>query len=354
MTKTNNITEQATLSPEEYLKEYGVNVVKELGEAMAERNNAPEYPTGFDYLDTVLDGGLRTGLYVVGAISSLGKTTFCLQIMDYIAQEHDVLIFSLEMPRSDLVAKSISRKTYDIATREKHRYRPDNASTTTEILKGWIEDETKSSLYCEALEEYNTSHSYERKISGTDETRTFTHVYICEASESITCETIDKTIEAHINATGNNPVVLVDYLQLIAPKKDARCTTDRQIVTDNIKALAHIRTKYKIPVVVISSINRSNYNNDISFEAFKDSGEIEYCADCVIGLQRKKADDPNDNADGTRDIQAKILKQRNGLSNIDIDFVFTPKYNHFDIQDKSKRDNNARHDVKNRKIAKSF
>ena len=56
-------------------------------------------PTGFKNLDKVLDGGLYEGLYGIGAISSLGKTTFVLQIADYIAQydKKPVLYFALEM-----------------------------------------------------------------------------------------------------------------------------------------------------------------------------------------------------------------------------------------------------------------
>ena len=73
----------------------------------------PFIPTGFKGLDAMLEGGLYAGLYIIGAISSLGKTTLALQIMDYIAsQGQDVLIFSLEMDREELISKSISRHTF--------------------------------------------------------------------------------------------------------------------------------------------------------------------------------------------------------------------------------------------------
>jgi len=55
--------------------------------------------TGFSNLDE-LTGGLYPGLYVVGAISSLGKTTFVHQIGDQLAEQGDhVLFFSLEQSR---------------------------------------------------------------------------------------------------------------------------------------------------------------------------------------------------------------------------------------------------------------
>ena len=62
--------------------------------------DTPFISTGFSGLDYELDGGLYEGFYVLGAISSLGKTTLALQIADNIAaadDNTDVLIFSLEM-----------------------------------------------------------------------------------------------------------------------------------------------------------------------------------------------------------------------------------------------------------------
>lgn len=67
-------------------------------------------PTGFAKLDSLLGGGLFAGLYVLGASSSLGKTTLTCQIANQIAAtEKDVLIFSLEMARQEIIAKDISR-----------------------------------------------------------------------------------------------------------------------------------------------------------------------------------------------------------------------------------------------------
>lgn len=40
----------------------------------------PPLPTGFAKLDAALDGGLYDGLYVLGAVSSLGKTALCMQL----------------------------------------------------------------------------------------------------------------------------------------------------------------------------------------------------------------------------------------------------------------------------------
>ena len=97
---------------EEYLKTSTASHLQEFIKGIAESANTPATPTGFDNLDKVLDGGLYEGLYVIGAITSLGKTTLALQIADQIADSgQDVLIFSLEMARTELMSKSISRLT---------------------------------------------------------------------------------------------------------------------------------------------------------------------------------------------------------------------------------------------------
>lgn len=66
--------------------------------------------TGYENIDAKMS--LYPGLYVLGAISSLGKTTFVHQMADQLVQvgEH-VLYFSLEQTSLELVTKGISRLT---------------------------------------------------------------------------------------------------------------------------------------------------------------------------------------------------------------------------------------------------
>lgn len=65
--------------------------------------------TGFENLDAKCHS-LYPGLYVIGAISSLGKTTFIHNIADNLAKAGDhVLFFSLEQTRLEMTLKSIAR-----------------------------------------------------------------------------------------------------------------------------------------------------------------------------------------------------------------------------------------------------
>lgn len=64
--------------------------------------------SGYRNLDLITN--LYPGFYVLGAVSSLGKTTFIHQMADQIAcAGQPVLFFSLEQTRLELTTKSLSR-----------------------------------------------------------------------------------------------------------------------------------------------------------------------------------------------------------------------------------------------------
>ena len=128
-----------------------------------------EYPsktisTGFKNLDDALGcGGLRDGrLYAIGAISSLGKTTFALNIADNIASSgKDVVIFSLEMSTKELVSKSLSKIMLKIDN--------NNKKTAIDITdKGeWGKDKESVELLNEAIKKYSDSAKHLHLLEGT-------------------------------------------------------------------------------------------------------------------------------------------------------------------------------------------
>ena len=62
-----------------------------------------------------------------------------------------------------------------------------------------------------------------------------------------------KMVENHLKATGVVPAVFVDYLQIMG---NPRALGDKQAVDANIKGLVPVVAKYKMPLVIISSLNR--------------------------------------------------------------------------------------------------
>lgn len=307
-----------------YLDEF-VNRIKE-------NENKEAVKTGFEQLDNILDGGLYDGLYTIGAISSLGKTTFILQVADQIAQQgQDVLIYSLEMSRDELIAKSISRMTARLDLDRNGN--TSHAKTTRGILQGKFYktySQEERHLIAEAVDLYRQPAK---------------NIFIKEGNGT-TIDDIRKEIEKHHNATGNAPVVIIDYLQIITTADSRK--SDKQAMDLNVSELKRISRDYKTPVVVISSFNRGNYSTPVDMESFKESGAIEYSSDVLIGLQLGEVftgsneTDPEKNkgeikkavkeakAKNPRPVELVILKNRNGaIPKAPIKYKFYPMFNLF-------------------------
>lgn len=285
-------------------------------------------PTGFTKLDEVLDGGLYEGLYTIGAESSLGKTTFCLQMADQIAKAgRDVLIFSLEMSKFELMAKSISRETslrtniepYKKTSRSIMNYRLYSSFNQAEL--DLIEESTN------AYEDFSK------------------HLYIYEGIGDLgfrqVADTLEKLYRFHSADTeeGYKPVVLIDYLQILAPY-DIKLN-DKQNIDKNILELKRLSRDYKIPIILISSLNRASYNShnktisDVSMADFKESGAIEYSSDVLLGLQLKLEKDTTKEdlkmmlKKPVRDMELIVLKNRNGERGKKLRYSYYTKFNQY-------------------------
>ena len=304
---------------EEYLKTSTANYLQSFIDGIADSVNTPYIPTGFTELDTALDGGLYEGLYIVGAISSLGKTTLITQIADQIAQSgQDVLIFSLEMARAEIMAKSISRHTLQTVLATGGDIR--NAKTTRGITTG------------KRYQSYNRSELELINSSIRAYSEYAQHIFISEGVGDIGAEQIRETVRQHTLFTGKTPVVIIDYLQILAPAEPR--ATDKQNTDKAVMELKRISRDYKTPVIGISSFNRANYREAVTMEAFKESGAIEYSSDVLIGLQLKGAGKKDFDANeakkkSPREIELIILKNRNGSTGNRIEFSYYPLFNYF-------------------------
>lgn len=281
--------------------------------------DTPLISTGFNKLDAVLDGGLYEGLYIVGAISSLGKTTLITQIADNIAQNgNDVLIFSLEMARAELMAKSISRHTLEITIASGGD--TTNARTTREITAG-----KRYAGYSKAQKDLIQAaiSSYEQYAG---------HIFISEGIGNIGAAQVREEVQKHISFTGTTPIVIIDYLQILAPYNER--ATDKQNTDKSVFDLKRISREYKTPVIGVSSFNRESYKDAVSMLSFKESGAIEYSSDVLIGLQLAGAGTKDFNVDeekkrDPRNIELVILKNRNGKTGDKLIFKYYPRFNYF-------------------------
>lgn len=286
-------------------------------------------PTGLKGLDKALAGGLFPVLYVMGAISSLGKTSLAVQLADTIAESgRPVLYFSLEMAKRELRAKSLSRLMY-IKDSSK-------AYTSTEILYPATrqKDFTKDFDIAKA--------DYSQHIGR--------NIYYVTGIGSIMAKDISGRVKNFLDLHPDTPkpVVFVDYLQIL--KGEDPHETDKQRIDEAVVTLKRLSAREKITVFVISSFNRDNYTSQVSETAFKESGAVEYSADVLLGLQpagmradgekgaaaenlqlcercKKGQQDPG--RPGLRLLELKVLKSRVGVPYGSAWLEYNPGYNQF-------------------------
>ena len=281
-----------------------------------------ERKTGFDNLDAHA-GGLYGGLYVLAAISSLGKTTLAAQLADQLAERgSDVLFFSLEQSRLEMVSKSIARTVAQKAMKERT---PGAFVSSLSIRKGYM-----PAHVLEAAKEYSS------KIGD--------RLSIIEGNFACDISFIGEYVRKYVQDNGVRPVVFVDYLQILLPPSDVKSKkgqTTKETVDQTVTALKRLSRELDIPVIVISSVNRANYLTPIDFEALKESGGIEYTSDVVWGLQLQCLHEELFNGEGKikekrervrkakaeedpRKIELVCLKNRYGIANYSCFFNYYP------------------------------
>ena len=272
-------------------------------------NNLDFYiPTGFDKLDSSLDQGLYEGLIVLGAIPSLGKTTFALQMALQMAEAgNHVYFYSLEQSARELTIKLLSNKM---------------SKPIADIRRiAWS--------FCK---ENISEQDYNNFVKASDRLHKLNNLHIIERCRS--AEAIAKDVQRRYYRTGKQAMIIIDYLQILETL-GARLT-DKQAVDQNITALKRLSAEFHVPVMAISNLNRENYDKDITMKAFKESGGIEYSTDVLLGMQFTAMQENKDNIDldqlkaaNPRKVQIKILKNRNGQIGKPINFDYNAMLNQF-------------------------
>jgi len=314
---------------EDFEKSSTLAYIEAIRQEIRESEKLPALETGFSRLDSLLEGGLQEGLYVLGAITGAGKTTLALQIGDHVAKNGtDVIIFSLEMGRKELMAKSVSRLTYEI---------DENYSKTTPgIMSGrryanYTEQDMK--VIEDAWKQYS-------EYAG--------RIYIHPGVGDMSPQFMSDKVKDHIKLSDcKHPLVIIDYLQITSSEEDR--LTDKQRIDRAVIEIKRMSRDLHIPVLVVSSFNRSGYNEAVAMESMKETGAIEYSCDVLMGLGLTAVEAVDDEGEKTRKkaiAEAKrkarkdrdktgdlklslvVLKNRNGKTG-EVPLIFHTTNNHF-------------------------
>lgn len=281
---------------------------EKFGSKVREMREYASRKTGFANLDA--EQLFIPGLYVLGGLPALGKTTFAWQLLEQMARQGEKCLYcSYEMSEFELYTKSVARELF---RRDKN-----TCLTSAKVRRG---DETR--ILTEILTEFG-----ELEIDFT----------VLEMKE----QNIDELVyELRKYCVEKAPVIVLDYLQIVPAKKSE--LSAKQGIDEIVRKLKNFQLETGATFIVISSFNRQNYGQQVAFESFKESGNIEYSADVVWGLQlyatrELKEGATNQNREiiskakesNPRQVELKCLKNRQG-KNYSCYFEYYPAVDTFE------------------------
>lgn len=247
-----------------------------LGERMKHPGEITGVPTGFRDLDD-LTAGLQAGdLVVVAARPSMGKTAFALNISQNAAAKHGktVCIFSLEMPREQLVQRMLSSQS----------------GVNMQLMRtGKVTDEQLLRV-AQSLE----------PVAGAN-------IYIDDTPGCSVAEVRSKS--RRLKSKAGLDMIVVDYLQQMDMGSGRENQTLK--VAETTRALKILARELDIPIVLLSQLSRApeqRADHKPVMSDLRDSGGIEQDADVIMLLFRPSFYD--EDADAATEVI--VAKHRNG------------------------------------------
>lgn len=232
-------------------------------------------PSGFPDLDKMTLGFQRSDLVIVAARPSMGKTALVLNIAQNAAIDRNVpvAVFSLEMSREQLLLRMLASEGRVDAQRIRSGKLTQDDDAQLARAAGflgnapiWVDDSPGLSIY--------DIRSRARRLK----------------------------------ATADIGLVVVDYLQLIAPPPDSENRT--QEISQISRALKMLAKELDVPVIALSQLSRSveqRTDKRPLLSDLRESGSIEQDADVVMFIYRPEY------YEGAYDEQgvAKMMKDTN-------------------------------------------
>src|SRR5438034_1865307 len=260
----------------------------------------PGVGTGFIDLDKMTSGFHEGEMIVIAARPSMGKTSLAMNIAEHVAIELrlPVGVFSLEMTADSLVLRMLcSRSRVNLRN----------------IRDGFLAERDFPKLTGSA-----------GKLAGAP-------LYIDDTPALSILQLRAKA--RRMSQQYGVKLFVIDYLQLL--HSTARRAENRQQeiadISNGIKSLAK---ELKVPVVVLSQLNRElekDKNRKPRLSDLRESGAIEQDADLVALLYKPSSADDDDSGAEQDAVPVNLLiaKQRNGPTG-DINLTFLKSYTRFE------------------------
>jgi replicative DNA helicase len=232
--------------------------------------------TGFSNLDEKQE--FESGIYTIGAPPSLGKTSFLWQLMEQAARQsndstkiHCVFV-SYEMSEEILFSKSLTRGVFELSQSRNEYFMEGEMLTATQIRKGNFGG--KDNQWAEDVDKVLS------KLQNTD----FDLRVLDLSQKPLEIDELVKRLEKIAATLSPRDILIfgIDYLQRIPNSKQ---DTAKSAVDYAMLELKKLTQKTNSILFLISSYNRVSYRTETGFEAFKESGAIEYGSDVMYALQ---------------------------------------------------------------------
>lgn len=261
------------------------NLLDETDEALRKgaRAGATVWKTGFDLLDSTLDGGLRSGeLVLLGGSEGSGKTTLAVQmIRNAVASGRTGVIFSFEHEAQTIVQRLLGLEAAGAA--EASDQPVSTAADVHDFRTVFEAEDPHRAGLAEALGRLAYGRAALSMMDGYAE-----RLHIHASNSHTTMEVIADTVSMLTEQNGEPPIVLVDYLQKV-PRPGVQEDEDTRvtIVTENLKNLA---MEMGCPVVAISAADRESLGSGHRMRTrdLRGSSALAYEADVVLILSSKE------------------------------------------------------------------
>jgi replicative DNA helicase len=230
--------------------------------AVTSGEDIPFIYTGFSFLDDLIVGLQRSALVVLGARTSIGKTSLALNIArnTSVNQRACVALFSLEMSQQEVVQRLIS---------------------------------SESGVSSKKIRTGSYSEGEERSIMDSVGVLSEAKIFIDDSSQLRVAEMRNKVYRLHSEIPVD--LIIVDYLQLI--KGDTKTENRYQELSQITRALKALARDLNVPVLALSQLRRPEHHGASPkprLSDLRDSGSIEQDADVVIFIHREEQDQSMD------------------------------------------------------------
>jgi replicative DNA helicase len=234
-------------------------------------------PSGLIDLDSVTTGWQKGELIIVGGRPSMGKSAFAQCVADYAAiNGYGVLFITLEMTPEALMQRAIARVARVSADK---------------IRKGRVQDHEWPRI--------------SRAMADLSQLKAWTFGPVGPTPARI------KAAVRKLQREGRCDLVVVDYLQRLTC--ETRPEQRHLEIGQYSWAFKTLALEFKIPVIVLSQLNRSvemTADKRPTLQHLKESGDIEQDADLVLFLWREDYYKPETERKGITEVI--VAKQRNG------------------------------------------